>query len=46
MSSPVLQPRTRVTRIAQEAVDRARGTTVSRARSTASWAMRGTRMRG
>ncbi|KRE92306.1 hypothetical protein ASG76_17845 [Nocardioides sp. Soil774] len=35
MSSPVLQPRTRVTRIAQEAVDRARLTVVPRVRSRA-----------
>lgn len=35
MSSPVLQPRTRVTRIAQEAVDRARLTVVPRARTRA-----------
>ena len=35
MSSPALQPRTRVTRIAQEAVDRARLTVVPRVRSRA-----------
>jgi hypothetical protein len=35
MSSPVLQPRTRVTRIAQEAVDRARLTVVPRVRTRA-----------
>ena len=35
MSSPALQPRTRVTRIAQEAVDKARLTVVPRVRSRA-----------
>ncbi len=35
MSSPALQPRTRVTRIAQEAVDRARLTVVPRVRTRA-----------
>ena len=35
MSSPVLQPRTRVTRIAQEAVDKARLTVVPRVRTRA-----------
>ena len=35
MSSPALQPRTRVTRIAQEAVDRARLTVVPRMRTRA-----------
>ena len=35
MSSPVLQPRTRVTRLAQEAVDKARLTVVPRVRTRA-----------
>ena len=35
MSTPALQPRTRVTRIAQEAVDKARLTVVPRVRTRA-----------